>query len=160
MASSQQADVIPSAGNSEQHAHDLQIEFFSRPGYLAIIRQMVDAFSSRLGFPPAEASRICLAVDEALCNVIRHGYESSPDGRIRVTINEPTGDDCIEFIIEDRARQVDPDTIRSRDLKDVRPGGLGVHLMEEIMDTVTYEHRDGGGMRLTMRKRIPEQDLD
>lgn len=160
MSSSQQAGVIPPAGNSEQQARDLHVEFFSRPGYLAIIRQMVDAFSGRLGFAPAEASRICLAVDEALCNVIRHGYDSSPDGRIWLTINEPTDDHCIEFIIEDRAQQVDLDTIRSRNLEDIRPGGLGVHLIGEIMDSVNYEHRDGGGMRLTMRKRIPGEETN
>ena len=151
---------MTSTGNSRDQARDLHVEFHSRPGYLAIIRQMVDAFAARLGFPPADASRICLAVDEALCNVIRHGYDSSPDGRIWLTINEPSEDGCIEFIVEDRARQVDLDTIRSRDLEDIRPGGLGVHLIEEIMDSVHYEHRDGGGMRLTMRKRIPVEETN
>ena len=64
----------------------------------------------------------------------------------------------LEIIIEDDARQVDLDTIRSRELEDVRPGGLGVHLISEIMDDVVYEHREAGGMRLLMRKRLPDTE--
>ena len=60
----------------------------------------------------------------------------------------------VRIVLDDRAKQVDPATIRSRDLDDIRPGGLGVYLIREIMDDVQFEHRDGGGMRLTMSKRL------
>jgi len=134
---------------------ELEIEFYSRPSYLAIIRHMIDTLCGRLGYMPAESSQICLAVDEALCNVIRHGYDLREDGRIRVQLHERTDLGLLEVVIEDDARQVELHTIRSRDLEDVRPGGLGVHLINEIMDDAEYEHRDGGGMRLRMRKKLP-----
>ncbi len=60
----------------------------------------------------------------------------------------------IEIVIEDDAMQVDPDTIRSRDLDDIRPGGLGVHIIREIMDEVSYARRDRRGMRLTLVKHL------
>jgi anti-sigma regulatory factor (Ser/Thr protein kinase) len=57
-------------------------------------------------------------------------------------------------MIEDEAEQVDPCTIKSRCLDEVRPGGLGVHIIREVMDEVAYECRSGGvGMRLTMVKK-------
>ena len=146
-----------SAGSDVKPTHDLRVEFYSRPHYLATIRQMVDSICSRRGFDPAEASRICLAVDEALCNVIRHGYDSDPHGPITLTVTEAREGNLLEFIIEDRGRQVDLSTIRSRNLEDVRPGGLGVHLIEEIMDQATWEHRDGGGMRLILCKCHPQR---
>ena len=59
------------------------------------------------------------------------------------------------IVVEDRAKQVDPETIQPRDLDDIRPGGLGVHIIREIMDHVSYEKRDGGGMRLSMTKHLP-----
>ena len=127
---------------------------------LCRVRGLVAEKAREVGFDAEEADRMANATNEAVTNVIRHGYDSSPDGRIWLTLNEPSDDSCIEFIIEDRARQVDLDTIRSRDLKDIRPGGLGVHLIEEIMDAVNYEHRDGGGMRVTMRKRIPGEETN
>ncbi|MFU8830355.1 MAG: ATP-binding protein, partial [Phycisphaerales bacterium] len=70
----------------------------------------------------------------------------------------------IKLVIEDLAQQVDPDDIRSRSLEEVRPGGLGVHIMREIMDEVRFERRApdetgdrGVGMRLTMIKRRPDE---
>ena len=138
-----------------QRVPELLVEFYSRPGYLAIIRHMIDTLCGRLGFTPAESSQVCLAVDEALCNVIRHGYDSAPDGRIRLAVHEYSEKGRLEILIEDDAKQVDIDTIRSRDLEDVRPGGLGVHLINEIMDDAVYEHRKEGGMRLLMWKRLP-----
>ena len=40
----------------------------------------------------------------------------------------------IQFVIEDRARQVPLDRIKGRPLDDIRPGGLGIHLIREVMD--------------------------
>jgi anti-sigma regulatory factor (Ser/Thr protein kinase) len=58
----------------------------------------------------------------------------------------------IRVIISDRAPQVDPHTIVGRNLDDIRPGGLGTHIMKTIMDEVEYTHRQGGGMTLRMFK--------
>ena len=52
-------------------------------------------------------------------------------------------------------KQVDPESIQPRDLDDIRPGGLGVHIIREVMDEVAYEKRQGPGMRLTMIKHQP-----
>ena len=58
----------------------------------------------------------------------------------------------LAILIEDEARQVDPGEIKGRALDDVRPGGLGVHIIREVMDTAVYEKRERAGMRLTMVK--------
>lgn len=131
---------------------DIHMEFFSRPVYLGVIRRMLDSLCERMGLDPHQSARICLAVDEAVCNVIRHGYDNDQDGRITLNMSRIEGDNP-ELLIEvlDRARHVDLDTIRSRNLDEIRPGGLGVHIINEIMSNVEYSHREGGGMRLAMR---------
>ena len=43
---------------------------------------------------------------------------------------------------------------RGRELDDVRPGGLGVHLIETAMDEVEYSQPDGGGMEIRLRKYL------
>lgn len=135
---------------------DLRLEMFSQARYLAAVRAMVAQVAHRLGFADAACSRISLAVDEALCNIIKHGYDRREDGRIWISLSALSTDHPgIHIVLEDRARQVDPSVIRSRDLDDVRPGGLGVHLIREVMDEVTYAARPGGGMRLTLTKRLP-----
>lgn len=173
----------------------IRLQMRSSPLYLSGARELVGAVARRLCFSDEACGQISLAVDEALCNIIRHGYERRPDGPIWISIT-PIGDveraateaasadraggrhdDCacggqaggtegaghtcggpeaIKIVIEDEARQVDPEAIRSRDLEHVRPGGLGVHIIRSVMDEVIYERRDEGsgrGMRLTMIKR-------
>ena len=60
----------------------------------------------------------------------------------------------VEIRIRDWGERVHPDKIKSRDLDDVRPGGLGVHIMSNCMDTVDYAHAEGGGTILTMIRRL------
>ncbi len=141
----------------DERTPDLDLQLFSQARLLASARALTSSFAARIGFDEVQCGQISLAVDEALCNVINHGYARDDCGRIRVAIWElrdnPAGGMLI--VVEDRARQVDPETIRPRDLDDIRPGGLGVHIIREIMDHVEYTKRDGGGMRLSMTKHVP-----
>lgn len=141
--------------NSNPHLEvtpDIQMEFFSRPIYLGGIRRMLDSVCEKMGLDQHQSARICLAVDEAICNVIRHGYDNSPEGRITLQLTrlEETNPMLLVEIL-DRGKQADLNSIRSRNLDDIRPGGLGVHIINEIMEDVEYSHRKDGGMRLTMR---------
>ena len=56
--------------------------------------------------------------------------------------------------VRDRGRQVDPTTIKSRDLAEVRPGGLGVHIIQSVMDEYNYSCPPDGGMLLEMKKYV------
>lgn len=135
---------------------DLSLELVSNPIYLCAVREMMNLSAKRLGFSDAHASQIALAVDEALVNVMKHGYERRLDGRIWLRLiphHEADALSSVEIIIDDEARQVEPCDIKGRDLEDIRPGGLGVHIIREVMDEVRYEKRPGPGMRLTMLKK-------
>lgn len=140
----------------------MRLEMLSQPRFLAAARSMVLHFAQRLGFPDSSCGQISLAVDEALCNVINHGYERKADGRIWINLWAIDGDarPGIRVIIEDRAKQVDPAIIKPRNLDEIRPGGLGVHIIREVMDEARYEKREGGGMRLTMVKHVPDEPAE
>lgn len=138
----------------------IRVELRSQPELLAPVRAMLTSLSERLGFDEVETGHLALAVDEALANVIRHGYDNATDGRIWLSASvkeQPTRRLHIE--IEDQGRQVDPEQINPRDLDDVRPGGLGVHLMREVTDTCEFERRSPTGMRLVLEKTIPTARL-
>ena len=136
---------------------DMRLDMYSQARLLAPARAMVASVAQRIGFNEVDAGQISLALDEALSNIINHGYEGRPDGRICVSVcdERSPAPPRIRIIIEDRGRQVEPEVIRARDLDDVRPGGLGVFIIRAIMDDVTYEKRKGEGMRLTLIKRVP-----
>lgn len=137
---------------------DVALTMVSQTRYLSSARGAVSAFARQAGFDDAASSHIALAVDEALCNVIRHGYDKREDGQIWLKFWPIVESDKVvgvRVVIEDEAKQVDPGAIHGRDLADIRPGGLGVHIIKEVMDAVKYEPRQGHGMRLTMLRRLP-----
>ncbi|MEQ9617442.1 MAG: ATP-binding protein [Phycisphaerales bacterium] len=141
----------------------VRLEMMSQPRYLSGARDMVSAIARRLGFNDGECGQIALAVDEALCNVIRHGYDRAADKPIWLNIwpydvkGEARG---IQIVIEDEARQVDTEAIRGRDLEDVKPGGLGVYIIKQVMDFAEFEKREGKGMKLTLVKLVTDQAED
>ena len=146
----------PPALSARTDAPHVSVELLSQPRYLSGARDLVAAVAKRFGFDDTSCGQIALAVDEALCNVIRHGYDRRSDGRIWLRLwpedergGEPRG---IRIVIEDEAAQVDPEAIKSRDLEDIRPGGLGVYIIRQVMHEVRYEKRAEGGMRLTLVK--------
>jgi anti-sigma regulatory factor (Ser/Thr protein kinase) len=148
----------------------LRIELRSNPLLLSGVRELIVALAKRLGFSDDAGGQVALAVDEALCNVIRHGYQRQPDRPIWLSIwaeggswagETPTATgsaggerpDALRIVVEDEAQQVDPEAIRSRSLDEIRPGGLGVHIIKTVMDEARYEKRGPTGMRLTMVKK-------
>ena len=138
--------------HTDAHVH---MRLISDPRYLSGARELVTALARRLGFDETTGCQIALAVDEALANVMRHGYEGATDRPIWIDI-WPLEGGGLRLMIEDEARQVDPEKIKGRDLEDIKPGGLGVHIIREVMDVAKYERRPEKGMRLTLEKRLPE----
>ncbi|MGP1271963.1 MAG: ATP-binding protein [Phycisphaerales bacterium] len=134
----------------------LEVRMRSEPMYLAGAREMVVGLARRIGFRDGEAGQIALATDEALANVINHGYGRRPDGPIWIRLwpRVVGGDAGLTIVIEDEGTQIEPERICGRSLDDIRPGGLGVHIIREVMDEAKYEKREGSGMRLTMVKRL------
>lgn len=137
----------------------IRVEMLSDPCLLAGVRQMVAGVCQRLGFDEHACAQVALAVDEALANVIRHGYGRAPDRPIWLSlwpVGSGNGRGCgLRIEIEDEARQVEEAELCGRDLDDPRPGGLGLHIIREVMDEVSYEKRSPKGMRLTMTKLAP-----
>lgn len=139
---------------------DISLRIFSSPEMLRPVRVLVDALSTHCGFDDHACGLISLAVDEALANVIRHGYGGRSDGRIWISAWAHRDPQSLELVIEDLGKSVDPATIRGRDLNDVRPGGLGIHFIRHTMDECSWEQRPGGGMRLRMRKLVHPAPAD
>lgn len=135
------------------HHPAIHLQILSRPELLAPVRALVNAMAAHEGLDDLAACHLVLAMDEALTNVIRHGYDGEPNGRIWITISALREGPGIRVVIEDRARTVDPDTLQSRDLEDIRPGGLGMHLMRTLVDRFEHLPRAEGGMRVVLEKR-------
>jgi serine/threonine-protein kinase RsbW len=113
---------------------------------------LIVSASMQSGFTERTAGQVAMAVDEALCNIHRHGYQTEYGRAILEVSTTINPNPRINISIKDNAKQVELTQIKSRDLDNVKPGGLGVHLIRTVMDEATWTKRDEGGMLLTMHK--------
>ena len=128
----------------------------SRTEFLAAIRDVTRRVAEIAGFDAAQSEQLALAVDEASTNVIEHAYGGAGDRRIELRFDERGDELCVEVV--DQGTAVDPRTVPQVDLRryasERRTGGLGMHLMGRIMDTVTFR-RSGRSNVCCMVKRKP-----
>lgn len=133
----------------------LEFSLVSDPAELPAVRERMRKWTAAQGWTEDQIADLVLAVDEALTNVIRHGYEGACDQRIDFAaqvVRDTARGEGLEICVRDYGKQVDPERICGRDLNDLRPGGLGVHIIRSMMDEAEYSQVAGGGMRLIMRK--------
>jgi serine/threonine-protein kinase RsbW len=112
----------------------------SETSFLGLIRDVTKKLAEGAGFDSRTADRLALAVDEATTNVIEHAYQGAADREVEVRFDDRGPDFRVEVV--DNGAMVDPRSVPRVDLEryvsERRTGGLGVHLMEKIMDSVTF----------------------
>lgn len=144
-------DAIPDAGGDAEIIAHVRVP--SSPDRLKVVRSVMENGAKLAGFSEAPMRDIVLAVDEALQNVIRHAYGGRQDGVMEVCMTREG--DTVTIDVIDEAESVDTSKIKPRDLDDVKPGGLGTHLIAEIMDTVDFlPPKDEGGNILRLTKKL------
>ena len=86
-----------------------------------------------------------LAIEEAIVNVMEYAYPKGDQETIKVDLEITDG--CMTFVISDRGIPFDPTTRGNVDITlsaEERPiGGLGIHLVKTLMDSVNYQYVDG-----------------
>jgi sigma-B regulation protein RsbU (phosphoserine phosphatase) len=120
------------------------------------VRQLVRDVLQKQGCSQDFVDSTVLAVDEATCNVMRHAYRGDETGDIIIQIRRdgPT----LIFRLIDFAPPVEIRKVKSRNLDEVRPGGLGVYLIKQIMDTMQFESPpEGAGNMLVMTRKLESE---
>jgi sigma-B regulation protein RsbU (phosphoserine phosphatase) len=131
----------------------LELRFPARASELKRARRAVKQTLLDLGISAGGALDLVLALDEACQNVIRHAYGPEREGDIELAI-ERKGNELV-FLVTDWAPRIDPSRVKPRDLEDIRPGGLGTFLIQEVMDSADFvEPPPGCGNLLRMVKRV------
>ena len=95
-----------------------------------------------------------LAVEEAITNVIVHGYKE-PGGEVEITSH--VNSDRVKVEIADTAPRFDPLSMPEPDLdgsiEERRIGGLGVFLIRQVMDGVSYRYENGKNILVLIKNR-------
>lgn len=142
--------------------HDeVTLDLRSDPRSLCLVRAVVGRFVHLAGFDDRRTHAITLAVDEGCANMIRHSYRGRDDGEIRVTLSvRPDGAGGRRLVIRlrDRGEPADPELVRApRPADPRRPGGLGLHLMHDAVDSVEPLPCDGDGNVIELRVACPDR---
>ncbi len=121
---------------------------------LAEIRRFVEETASALGVDPAVIPGMLLAVDEAVSNIIAHGYQGQ-GGAVEIEVGRER--DALVIRLRDEADPFDPTSVPPPDvtlpLEQRIPGGLGIHLIRQVVDEMTHRVTPQGGNELTLVKR-------
>lgn len=139
------------SGATEEPICELRIPAFA--DRMSLVRVTLRGAAHHCGFDTSTTKDLVLAVCEACQNVVQHGYAGQEPGDIILSIAR--SEDGVIIRVRDFAAPVDPAKIKPRDLDDVRPGGLGIHFIENLMDSAVFlPGADGIGNVLQMTKRI------
>ena len=123
---------------------------------LGPLNEFLSGFWGEHGLPEELAMDMNLALEEVFVNVVRYGYADSSRHDIRVSVS--LEDDVVSVTVEDDGIAFNPLAAPPVDVHaplEGRPiGGLGIHLIRNLMDEVKYA-RQNDHNHLVMRKRVP-----
>lgn len=108
------------------------------------------------GFDEQTLKKVELASEEAIVNIILHGYADQL-GQITVEVKQRENPDALVLTFRDQAPPFNPlehNTGFDPDipLEEREIGGLGIFLMRQYMDDIEYK-REGSANVLTLTKR-------
>lgn len=128
-------------------------ERLALPSQLSAMAQLpvwVDALASRYSIPDKILFAINLCLEEAVSNVIRHGYAGADDGVVFVRFIP--SEKSYAFVVEDQARHFNPldlsDLPPLNPYEEMRVGGQGIRLMRRFANSIEYEPTPTGNRLL------------
>ena len=136
-------------------AEELSLTITNARDELALIAEEVEAVADREDWAFDLVFKVNLVLEEIVINVIEHGFDEGDESR-RCDIDLNSDADAITIVVSDRGKPFDPLTEAPEADVDSAMGaravgGLGVHLVETMMDEASYQRTDGMN-RLTLVK--------
>ena len=120
---------------------------------LARIRRFVQDTATALRCDSSAVQDLILAVDEAATNIIVHGYQCQP-GPIEIEVRQIG--DSVMVRLRDQAPLFDPTLVPPPNIElplEQRPfGGMGIHMIRQVVDELFYCATPDGANELTLLK--------
>ena len=147
--------VIHYMNNNYQKSSERHLILHNDIQQIPQLADFVETIASEANLDQGLAMSLNLALEEAVTNVIEYAYPEGSDGLVDIEAVIREGQ--LDFIISDSGKPFDPTAKPEVDITagvEERPiGGLGIHLVRHIMDSVSYKREDGKNY-LTMIKKI------
>jgi serine/threonine-protein kinase RsbW len=137
-----------------------RLQLDSRLSELSTVIPWAEALADRYGLPEETRYAVNLCLEEALANVVLHGYKDEPGHPI--VVESFVSEGSLFFAVEDKTppfAPVDPGDRSPLDLDAMQPGGNGIHLIHRFAGSVAYEPLPDGnrltiGFPISVRKNV------
>ena len=120
-----------------------------KPEYVSIIRLAVSSAANTAGFNIEEIDDIKIAVSEACTNVVCHGQLNENDV-YEVICN--IGENEFFISVEDKAGGYDVDEYKKPSIDELKPGGMGLYIIQALMDKVDIVSQVGQGTKIRISR--------
>ena len=132
-----------------------EIKIKNQVGELEHVARFIEEIGEELGLDMELQMNLNLVMEEMVSNVIFYAYPEGVDASIELTA-ESDGKE-LTFVLSDQGREFDPTLKDDADI-DTNPaerelGGMGIFIVKNIMNKVTYQRLEGRNL-LTMKKKI------
>lgn len=136
----------------------LSLQIKNDIGEIGKMSDEVATWCQRMGLSEELGYQLELVLDEHVSNVIRHGLKDNGEHIVRVGVRCDEHELIVE--VEDDGVPFNPLESATPDItkpiEERRIGGLGIHLVRQIMDRLAYERRDGKNY-MYMKKSLVEE---
>ncbi|WP_325167513.1 anti-sigma B factor RsbW [Lederbergia citri] len=127
----------------------IEMKIPAMPEYVGVIRLTLSGIASRMGFTYDLIDDLKIAVSEAITNAVQHAYKKDEGGEIVVGFG--LYQDKLEVMVADSGKSFDLNKARDEigpynedsQIEFLREGGLGLYLIESLMDEVRIHQNEG-----------------
>lgn len=126
----------------------VELKIPAKPEYVRVVRLSISGLANRIGFLYDDIEDIKIAVSEAVTNVVQHAYKN---GEGDIVIGCALYKEKLEIMVADQGEGFDFQKIKSNigpysnfeNVPQLREGGLGLYLMNALMDEVKMCNENG-----------------
>ena len=126
----------------------IKMEISANPEYVSIIRLTTSGIANKVGFCLDDIEDLKVAISEACTNAIKHSLED------RFTIIYTMIEKGLTIEIIDNGKGYNTKEVSEPDLDNLKESGMGLFIIESLMDEVNVESTEVKGTSIKMTKYL------
>ncbi|OKL36534.1 anti-sigma B factor RsbW [Domibacillus mangrovi] len=140
----------------------IEMKIPAKPEFVGVTRLTLSGIASRMGFSYEIIEDLKIATSEAITNAVQHAYKGEEG---EVLIGFGMHDDHLEVVVSDNGESFDFHKTKEllgpyidHSVEFLREGGLGLYLIETLMDEVKVHQNEG--ITLFMTKYLEGEQVE
>ncbi|MDO5011479.1 MAG: ATP-binding protein [Intestinibacter bartlettii] len=124
------------------------MEIASNPQYVSVVRLTTSGIANKIGFCLEDIEDIKVAVSEACTNAIKHSLDN------RFSVEYTIFENGLTIQITDSGKGYDVEAVSKPNLEEPKESGLGLFIIQSLMDEVDIKSDIDHGTIIKMTKYL------